>query len=213
MKFFLAASLFLFTIFFTACGNDDSPETATKEIQAALNQRDFEKFSARVDTEKLFAQIYQDATLELAANCEEFGKKYPKDPYFQRDGTFIKNYNEEHRELHLDFARKSMEAYFAKVPESENPHDNPYAYVAHEFERLHNVSAAQIDDVQIKNNSATVTVEVQGDSTLRGMFVGTLKFKLGFEKINDKWKLTKIENIDELTAPIVDRAELIWINL
>ena len=54
---------------------------------------------------------------------------------------------------------------------------------------------------------------MQGDSTLRGMFVGSLKFKLGFEKINDKWKLTKIENIDELTAPIVDRAELIWINL
>ena len=213
MRFFFAASLFLFAIFFTACGKEDSPEFATQEIQEALNQRDFKKFSARVDVEKLFAQIYRDATIELAANCTEFGKKYPKDPYFQHDGAFIKNYNETHRERHLEFARKSLDAYFSKVPAPENPHENPYSYVAHEFERLHSVSTAQVSDVQEKNNSATVTVEVNGDSTLRGMFVGSLKFKLGFEKINDKWTLTKIENIEELTPPLVDRAELIWINL
>ena len=196
----------------TSCSND-SPEVAFNEIQNAINDRDFEKFSARVDTEKFIAQIYEDATVELAKNCTAFGEKYHKDPYFQHEGKFITEYNATHRDLHLNFARESMKAYFANFPEPEEPHDNPYAYVANEFNKLRVVSTATVDDVKINGNSATVTVKVEGDSSLRGMFIGVLTFKLGFEKIGDKWTLTKIENIDELTPTLVDKAELIWINL
>ena len=57
------------------------------------------------------------------------------------------------------------------------------------------------------------TVKVKGDNSLRGAFVGLIYFKLGFEKIDGKWKLTAIKNIDELTPTFVDKAELIWINL
>lgn len=212
MKFFCTTILILITFLMTSCSND-SPEVAFNEMQNAIKDRDFEKFSARVDTEKLFAQIYEDATVELAKNCAAFGEKYPKDPYFQHDGKFITEYNATHRDLHLNFARESMKAYFAKLPEPEEPSDNPYAYVAHEFERLYFVSTAIVEDVKINGNSATVTVKVEGDSSLRGMFIGVLTFKLGFEKIGDKWTLTKIENIDELTPTLVDKAELIWINL
>ena len=213
MKFFCTTILILLTFLMTSCGIDDSPEVALNEIQTAINDRDFEKFSARVDTEKLFAQIYEDATIELAKNCDAFKQKYPKDPYFQRDGNFITEYNATHRDLHLNFARESMKAYFAKLPEPDEPRDNPYAYVAHEFDKLRLVSTATLEDVNIDGNSATVTVKVEGDGSLRGMFIGVLTFKLGFEKIDDKWTLTKIENIDELTPTLVDKAELIWINL
>ena len=213
MKFFYTTILILMTFFLSSCGISDSPEDSLQEIQDALNKRDFEKFSARVDTEKLFAQIYEDATIELAKNCETYGQKYPRDPYFQHDSDFIRKYNAEHKDLHLDFARKSMAAYFENLPEPKEPNENPYAYVAHEFTKIHLVSTAAVEDVKINGNSATVTVNIKGDGSLRGMFVGKLTFKLGFEKIKDKWTLTKIENIEELTPTIVDKAELIWINL
>ena len=213
MKKFYSTIFILMTIFFTSCGVSDSPEKALEEIQEALNTKDVEKFSARVNTEKLFAQIYDDATIELAKNCEVYGKKYPKDPYFQRDGEFIKKYNAEHRNLHLNFARKSYDAYFANLPAPHKPHDNPYAYVAHEFFEIHKVSNATVENVEVKENSATVTLKVEGDGSLRGFFVGLLTFKLGFEKVGDKWIFTRIENIDELTPTFVDKAELVWINL
>ena len=212
MKIFCTTILVLMTFLMTGCSND-SPKVAFNEIQTAINDRDFEKFSARVDTEKLFVQIYENATIELAKNCETFKQKYPKDPYFQHDGKFITEYNATHRDLHLNFARESMKAYFANFPEPDEPHDNPYAYVANEFNRLRAVSTATVEDVKVDGNSATVTVKVDGDGSLRGMFIGVLTFELGFEKIGDKWTLTKIENIDELTPTLVDKAELIWINL
>ena len=213
MKKFYSTILILLTIFFTSCGVGDSPEKALEEIQEALNTKDAEKFSARVNTEKLFAQIYDDATIELAKNCEVYGKKYPKDPYFQRDGEFIKKYNAEHRDLHLNFARQSYDAYFDNLPAPKEPHENPYAYVAHEFFEIHKVSTATVENVDVKENTATITLKVEGNGSLRGIFVGLLTFKLGFEKVNGKWILTKIENIDELTPTMVDKAELIWINL
>ena len=213
MKIFYATIFIFCAIFLTSCSLSDSPKLAFEEIQDALNKRDYQKFSERVDTEKLFAQIYDDATIELAKNCEVYGKKYPKDPYFQHDGDFIKNYNAEHRDLHLDFAKKSLDAYFANFPAPEEPKDNPHAYVANEFEKLHLVSTAEIGGEKIDGDSATLTVNVKGDSSLRGVFVGTIDFKLGFQNVNGKWKLTSIENVEELTPTFVDKAELIWINL
>ena len=213
MKKLYTTILILFTIFFAGCGNEDSPEVALQEIQDALNERDFKKLSARVDTEKLFAQVYDDETILLAKDCEDYGKKYPKDPYFQHDGEFIKRYNAEHRNLHLDFVRKVRAAYFERIPAPDEPQQNPYAYVANEFEKIREASTATVKNVEVKNKLATVTVEVKGDSTLLGYFIGRLTFKFGFEKIGDKWTLTKIENLDELTPPLVDKAELVWINL
>ena len=212
LKIFYVTIFIFCAIFLTSCGVNDSPKTALEEIQTALNQKNFKNFSERVDIQKLFAQIYDESTIQLAKNCEVYGKKYPRDPYFQHGGDFIKNYNAEHRDLHLNFAEKSLKAYFENIPAPENPQDNPHAYVANEFEKLHLVSTAEIEDVQIEDNHATLTVNVQGDTSLRGVFVGLLTFKLNFQNVNDKWKLTAIENVEELTPTFVDKAELIWIN-
>ena len=213
MKFFCTTILIFCAMLITSCSLTDSPKTAFEEIQTALNQRDSKKFYERVDTQKLFAQIYEESTIQLAKDCEVYAKKYPKDPYFQNDGEFIKNYNAEHHDLHLDFAQKSLDAYFENLPAPEEPKDNPHAYVAGEFEKLHLVSTAEVEDEKISGDTATLTVKVQGDNSLRGMFVGLITFKLGFQNVNGKWKLTSIENVEELTPTFVDKAELIWINL
>ena len=213
MKTFYATVLILLTIFFAGCGNEDSPEVALQEIQDAINERDLKKLSERVDTEKFFAQVYDDETILLARDCEVYGKKYPKDPYFQHDGEFIKRYNAEHRNLHLDFVRKVQAAYFNRVPAPDEPQQDPYAYVAGEFEKIREASTAAVKSVEVNNNFATAVVEVKGDSTLLGYLIGRLNFKFGFEKIGDKWILTNIKNLDELTPPLVDKAELVWINL
>ena len=214
MKKFYSIVLILFTIILGGCNSkEDSPEVALYEIQAAINDRDFKKLSERVDTEKLFAQIYDDATVELARDCDIYGKKYPKDPYFQHGGEFLKRYNIEHRDLHLDFVRKVQAAYFNRVPEPATPHENPYAYVAHEFSKINAASTASVVNVERGEKFSVVTVELQGDSSLLGYFIGRLTFKFGFEKIGDKWILTKITNVDELTPTLVDKAELVWINL
>ncbi len=66
--------------------------------------------------------------------------------------------------------------------------------------------------MKIDGNKALLTVEVTGDSSLRGQFIGSLIFKISFDKDEkNKWHLNKIENLDELTPILVDKAEKVWI--
>ncbi len=210
-KFLLLAAILILC---AGCGEEkkDSPENALAEIQTALAERNFEKLSARVDSEKLFAQIYDDATLELAANYDYYKEKYPDDPYFQHDAEFLKKYNADFRDLHLKFANDVKAAYFAKMPAPAIPEENPQAYVANEFEELRRAVNTKIQSIVVDKDSAEMFLTLKGDSTLRGQFFGELTFKLGFIKDGEKWHLDKIENLDELTPPLVDKAEVVWIN-
>ena len=204
--------IFSLTIFFAGCGNSDSPEKSLSEIQTALEQRNFEKLSERVDAEKFFSQTYDDMTIELAKNYEAYQKKYPEDPYFQHSADFLKDYNFTHKDLHLNFLEGVKNAYFEKLPEPATPEENPYAYVANEFEKIRQASTAVVKEIEIDGDKAVMTVEMQGDSSIRGQFIGTLNFKISFDKDkNDNWRLNKIENLDELTPPLVDKAEIVWI--
>ncbi len=214
LKIFTLVILIFFavSVLFSGCGKSDSPEGALSEMQLALSERDLKKLSERVDLDKFFAHIYDDATIELVKNYEEYRIKYPNDPYFQHDAEFLKQYNAEHRDLHLKFLHDVLTAYFARIPEPDTPEENPYAYVANEFEKIRLASISKIKDTSVDKNQATMTLEIQGDSSLRGMFIGQFTFKLGFDKDDaGKWRLTKIENLDELTPPLVDKAELVWV--
>lgn len=214
MKKFLFAilSLSMLLIFVSGCGKEDLPQSALSEIKTALTERNFEKLSRRIDLEKFFAQTYDDVTIELAKNCSEYGRKYPQDPYFQHDAEFLQKYNSDHRELHLKFLRGVQDAYFKKIPEPKKPEENPHAYIANEFEKILQASTATVKETKISDSHATMTVEMQGDNSIRGNFIGQLTFKLSLEKDNDGiWKLTKIENLDELTPILVDKAEMVWI--
>ena len=205
-------ALITISFFISGCGKEDSPETALAQIQSALAERDVDELTARVDMENFFAVTYDDLTLQLAANYEKYKEKYPKDPYFQHDAEFLKNYNAEHRERHLNFLNNVQDAYFSRMPEPDKPEKSPYAYIANEFEKVRRASKAKVINKKIEGNHATLTLDVQGDNSLRGQLVGHLVFELGFEKDDTgKWHFVKIENFDELIDELVDKAEFVWV--
>ena len=202
----------MMTIIFAGCGNDDSPEKSLADIQIALQDRDFEKISKRADLKKFFEQTYEDTTVELAKNYDEYQKKYPEDPYFQHSAEFLTKYNADYKEMHLKFLQGVQDAYFNKIPAPENPEDNPHAYVADEFDKIRRASTMTIKNIEIENNQSVVTIEIKGDDSIRGQFIGAMIFKISFDK-NDQnqWRLAKIENLDELMPEFVDKAEKVWI--
>ena len=210
-KFF--AIIILATIFFAGCGKEDSPEAALEEIKIALAERNSEKLSARADLNEFFSVTYDAATIELAKNYDVYKEKYPDDPYFQHSAEFLTEYNAEHKDLHLKFLNEVAAAYFAKISEPATPEENPAAYVANEFEKIRRSTNATIKEIFIKENFATIILEIEGDDTLRGKFIGKMTFELGFRKENDRWHFDGIKNLDELTPAFVDKAEIVWINL
>ena len=200
------------TILIAGCGNDDTPEKALADIQNALSNKNYNELSERVDLEEFFGKVYDDSTVELAKNYDEYKQKYPEDPYFQHDKDFLLKYNVDYREMHLRFLRDVQEAYFKKIPAPDKPEDNPYAYVADEFEKVRWATVATIKNISVDKNKAVITVEMKGDESIRGQFIGTLDFEISFDKDdNNKWRVDKIENLDELMPVLVDKAEKVWI--
>lgn len=212
MKKFFAA-IILLTILILGCEKEDSPENALAEIKIALAERDSQKLSARADLEEFFSATYDATTLELAKNYDVYKEKYPDDQYFQYNGEFLTEYNAENKNNHLKFLRGVAESYFAKIPEPETPEDNPTAYVANEFEKIRQAASATIKKVVVNGNSATIFLELAGDDSLRGKFIGQMTFELGFRKEKERWQFAEIKNLDELTPALVDKAEMVWINL
>lgn len=199
-------------IFLSGCGHEDTPEAALDEIKIALAERDSTKLAARADLDKFFAKTYDAATVELAKRYDDYKAKYPDDPYFQHSAEFLTNYNAEHKDLHLKFLDGVKDSFFAKVPEPQTPEENPTAYVANEFELLRQATNVTLKETRLEKNHATVVVDVRGDNSLRGQFIGQMTFELGFQRDEKNiWHFDAIENLDELTPALVDKAELIWI--
>ncbi len=207
------AIIILAAIFMTGCGKEDSPEIALNDLKLALAERDLQKIAERVNLDEFFSKTYDAATIELAKNYDTYKEKYPDDPYFQHSAEFITNYNAEHKNLHMNFLNGVAKSYFDKIPEPKTPEENPTAYVANEFEKIRQATNAEVKEIVVNDNSATIFLEIAGDSSLRGKFIGQMTFKLAFRKENGRWLLDKIENLDELTPILVDKAEIIWVNL
>ena len=212
MKKFFVPLILSAVIFLTGCGQEDTPEAALNEIQIALAERDSTKLAARADLDEFFAETYDVATVELAKNYDAYQAKYPDDPYFQHSAEFLTDYNAEHKERHLNFLRGVKESFFAKMPEPATPEDNPTAYVANEFEKIRAATNATVKETRINDDKATIVLDVQGDNFLRGQFIGQLTFELAFHRDEkNRWHFDAIENLDELTPVLVDKAELVWI--
>jgi len=208
----LAPLILSAVIFLTGCGQEDTPEAALNEIKIALAERDSKKLSERVNLDKFFSATYDATTVALAANYDEYSAKYPDDPYFQHSAEFLETYNAEHKDLHLKFLDGVKAAFFAKLPEPATPEENPTAYVANEFEKIRQATDATIKETRIDDDRATVILDVQGDSSLRGQFIGQMTFELAFRRDEkNRWHFDAIENLDELTPALVDKAELVWI--
>lgn len=200
-------------IFLCGCGHEDTPESALNDIKIALETRDKEKISRRVDFDEFFSTTYDVVTDNLAQNHDFYQKKYPDDPYFQHNAGFLTNYNAEHKNLHLNFLRDVLDAYFDKIPAPNAPEDNPTAYVANEFEFLRRATDISIKKTVVIDDSAMIEAEISGDDSLRGNFFGKMTFNLEFRRDNENfWHFVGIKNLNELMPALVDRAEVVWIN-
>ena len=192
MKKFLAPLILSALIFLTGCGQEDTPEAALNEIKIALAERDSKKLSERVDLDKFFSD--------------------PDDPYFQHSAEFLTTYNTEHKNLHLKFLDGVKNSFFSKMPEPSTPEENPTAYVANEFEKIRQATDVTIKETRINDDEATIVLDVQGDNSLRGQFIGQMTFELAFHRDEkNRWHFDEISNLDELTPALVDKAELVWI--
>lgn len=211
IKFF-APLILSAVIFLTGCGQEDTPEAALSDIRLALAERDSTKLAARADLNKFFAETYDATTAELAKRYDAYKAKYPDDPYFQHSAEFLTAYNAEHKTRHLKFIDGVAAAYFAKIPAPDIPQDDPAAYVANEFELLRQAADVTVTETRTEGDRATVVLDVNGDNSLRGQFIGRLTFELAFRRDEqNRWHFAAIENLDELTPTLVDKAELVWI--
>ncbi|MBR3458060.1 MAG: hypothetical protein IKH16_07905, partial [Selenomonadaceae bacterium] len=61
----------------------DTPKVAFEEIRRAISERDYEVFRERVELADLLDVSYDEATEELAKNCDRFHVLYPQDLFFQ----------------------------------------------------------------------------------------------------------------------------------
>ena len=112
----------------------------------------------------------------------------------------------------MKFLDGVKDSFFDKIPAPEIPEENPTAYVADEFQKICDATTATVKETIFDGDKATVVLDVHGDNSLRGMFVGQWTFKLAFHRDEkNQWHFDEIANLDELTPALVDKAEIVWI--
>ena len=194
------------------CGSkEDTPEDALRDIQIAISNQDRKLIDSRVDVDKFLNNLYSDVTNEIADNVEKLHNNYPDDPYFWNTPQFIRKYNEDKRGFYMSFVNASVDAYFNPDLKADNFINIFAIQCAKEFKNLCAAMDTKSTPAKIQGNHAIIDFEVTGDSTPYGQFLGNLTFRFGFDKDEQgRWHLVKIENLNEIIYPIVDKAELVW---
>ena len=182
-----------------------------EKIRAAINARDFEKFSEHVDSEKFLNDGYGEVTEELAKNCSKFHELYPHDLFFKFGATVLKFYNAKFKSVHLGFINRVIVAYFDKnLTQPENFLSAPIDFSACELRKFLSALTSEIKNISVGENNALAEVEIFGDSSYYGKIFGRLNFKFEFVEVDGIWKLKAVKNIPELVPPILDMAERFW---
>ena len=182
-----------------------------EKIRAAINARDFEKFSEHVDTEKFLNDGYGEVTEELAKNCDKFHKLYPHDLFFKFGATVLKFYNAKFQNVHLGFINRVILAYFDKnLTQPKNFLSAPIDFSACELRKFLSALTSEIKNISLGENNALVEVEIFGDDSYYGKIFGRLNFKFEFVEVGGVWKIKAVKNIPELVPPILDMAERFW---
>ena len=185
---------------------------ALEEIRAAINERNFENFSAHVDTEKFLNGGYGEVVAELAAHCTEFKKLYPHDLLFKFGSTALKIYMTKFKGVHLGFVKKVVFAYFDKnLTQPKNFLAAPIDFSACELRKFLSALTSEIKNISVNGDKALAEVEIFGDNSNHGKIFGRLNFKFEFAKNSAGiWELLSVKNIPELVPPILHMCEIFW---
>ena len=193
------------------CKKIDTPEIALEEIRRAIADRDYEKFCERVELSEFLDVSYDEATEELAKNCDRFHELYPHDLFFQFGEQNIRDYNQKYRAVHIGFLERFIVACFGgnlKMPRSFEA--DPVNCAAYAFQKIYKMMKTTVKETVAGEDWAVMTVEISGNIIYRKM-IGRLAFKFAFARDETGfWRLRKVTNIDELTSPILDVAETFW---
>ena len=182
-----------------------------KKILAAINTRDAEEFSARVDLKALMDVGYDETTDFLAKNCAKFHELYPHDLFFKFGSRILRLYNEKFRGVHLGLINKVIAAYFdGSFKDAESFAKTPIKFLAAELDRLLKAVRADFGEEKISGDKTLLAVKMIGDGSAYGKMIGELDFVLEFDLRGDEWRLRKIKNVEELVPPILDIAERYW---
>lgn len=185
-----------------------------EKIRAAINERNFENFSAHIDTEKFLNDGYGEVVAELAEHCAEFKKLYPKDLLFKFGSTALKIYMTKFKGVHIGFVKKVVFAYFDKnLTQPKNFLAAPIDFSAVELRKFLSALTSEIKNISVNENKALAEVEIFGDNSYHGKIFGRLNFKFEFEKNSAGiWILKGVKNIPELVPPILHMCEIFWPN-
>ena len=194
-----------------------APETALKEIQAAIASRDQDKLFLLVDIPALLNTAYDDATVVLSARHDEFHELYPADLYFQFGADNIRQYNEKYRNTHLTFIERFIAAFCdGHLLPPRKFEENPVRFAAFAFKLLHKMMKSKVTDVTVDGHNAAITLKISGNIIYRKLIKHPLYLELAFKYVsppdgdNGRWRLVKILNVAELASPVVDIAETYW---
>ena len=197
------------------CGTkEDTPEDALRDIQTAIANQDKQLIESRVNIDEFLNNLYSDVKNQIADNITELHNRYPNDPYFWNTPEFIRQYNEDKRSFYMSFVTASVNAYFDPNIKPDNFVNLFAIQCAKEFRNICAAMDTKISPAEIQGEHASIDFDLNGDTTPYGQFVGKLTFRFGFDRDeNGRWRLTNIENLNELIFPIVDRAELVWLDI
>ena len=197
------------------CGTkEDTPEDALRDIQTAIAHQDRQLIESRVNVDEFLNNLYSDVKDQIADNITELHNRYPNDPYFWNTPEFIRQYNEDKRSFYMSFVIASVNAYFDPNIKPDNFVNLFAIQCAKEFRNICAAMDTKINPAKVQGEHASIDFELNGDTTPYGQFVGKLTFRFGFDRDeNGRWRLTNIENLNELIFPIVDRAELVWLDI
>ena len=183
-----------------------------EKIRLAIVEKNFESFSEHIDTEKFLNDGYGEVVEELAKNCKEFHKLYPKDLLFKFGSTVLKIYMKKFKGVHVGFVKKVVFAYFDKnLTPPKNFLSAPIDFSAVELEKFLRALSFEIKNISEENNKILAETEIFGDNSYYGKTFGRMNFKFEFEKNSaGVWKLNGVKNIPELVPPILEICEKFW---
>ena len=186
--------------------SNESPRGAVEELIAAINARDYDGLTKRLDLKAFIDIGYDDAIDQLALNCDRFHQKYPDDLLFKFGATALRTYNALFRSVHIGLIIAVINRYFkGTIEPPKSFSDDPIAFCSFYLQQLISKLKSEI----VKEERDKVTIKVTADDEYKNL-IGTLQFELETASVEGRFKVIRIANVDELVEPIVDIAERVW---
>ena len=189
----------------------ETPEYALGRIAQAIEGRDGAEFARYVAVDELLPASYDEGTAILARDIEKLAALYPDDWFFRHDTAFMQSYIAARRAEDLALLRRVLEFYLQPDLTPVSRTDGEAHWLATECGKFADHYTARVDSVRREEGAAVAQVTVRGDESDYGRLVPQLTLRLRLEPAEDgRYRLTRIENAEEIFYPIVKGVEDYW---